>query len=399
MQVAQNEGIVTLEEGMTLMASGRSLNGLSKKMTENTKYRLFFPVVKTEMGKSLTVGTVVGRSMNRDLIGKGFVTYEQEEYNYDTLKKQYEDLTEIRTLSSVCRIIRQANYLKELAEVEESLTRDANKLGKQLDPVALKAAVDEIKLKYEGNDAVSPKVPPTVEQTVRSLNAMIFTEALVVPLTDAGAPELNKMEVVTVPLSRKKMEEIAAIYRDDLYKDVHDEYIEASYNYMGTTKAECGRNASIQPIAGSVSLKVTHPDAWVQIEKKLPEIARRSDIILSHTFQVSASVSTSMAIALIKKYISTQAVALVYMDMESEDVRKNAKFLMDLDIVKSSPVLSSKVESLLEEEGAAETGSALEEEFKETGESISYDPSAVTDLDKLPENVGIADLDELEGLE
>lgn len=338
----------TLTEGSKLKAANQSLRNFSKLATENTKYRLFFPKAPSGLEEeSIVVAGAYGRQLDYEALGKAFVCYGEEEFTYDEETKITKDATVLPRLAAVARILHAAECRLELKQAEENAKKAAEGLGKELDTIALAETQRKIRVSYFGDDTVSPATLPDKKPVIGAAGTPLVTEVYAVPLGSDGTPEFSKAFYAAIQINNKKESQLKSILSNSEYNCAGGEYLEVGYDYMGSTKKDAGTNAAFYGTAESLRLCNKFPALWDANKMKLDMLSKTADLMINKSPMYAYGCDVASVVSAFNKYMSTKQLALLHIDFDSEDVKKNASYLLELPSIQDSPRISQQLREIV----------------------------------------------------
>lgn len=383
-----------LSEALTMEASKRGTNNLSKELIPGTKYRIFF---RKQGNMDLLVASTFGRSLDYKALGGSFMGFDEGEIEYNEDTRVWKDLTAIPSLCRVARVLHQAACKRETQEAIERLKKEAEGLGTVVSDVAIAEAARTTRVKYYGDNTVKPAVQPSIRPVISGVTTPHIVEAYAVPLASDGTPEFSKGFVGTVELRSNKIRSLCSILQDPAYNFESRDYLEVGFDYLGKDKQEAGKNASYSGIAETLTLENKFKDAWnANKETIFSSLSKQEEEVFSRCAMFKFAMSAKDVVSAFNKYASTQALTLIYIDFESEDTAKAAEDFLELDVVKKSPKILTEFGTLAEREKVAKA--SVEGEKQQTEEEAVFDEARkVSDVKTIDELDKIGDYDAVAG--
>lgn len=340
----------TLSEGVKVQAGQQRLTSFSKQAKEGTSYRLFFPLTWSEEGiPEPIVTSAFGRDLDRDMLGKSFVVYNEGEVEIDPVTRSIRDLTDLPKLAAVATAFHDAECEMEKKKAEKQAVEEAELMKREVNPVTVAEALRRIDVEYHGDDTVTPRVFASKRPVISGQKTPMVTEVYAVPLNSNGSPEWNMGFRGAMDLSQKKIEQLKSIRDKKEYVIAGSRFLEVGYDYMGVSKAEAGRNAAFTGIAETLTLAAKFPELWEANKSKLDALSFDPEVMLAKNPKFAYACSTDYVFSAFNKYVSTKSLTLVCLDTESDAVKKNYETLLKLDGVKSIPSVREKIEKIRDE--------------------------------------------------
>lgn len=384
-----------LKGSKKLQDAQQKLRNFSKQAEVNTSYRLFFPLIRNENGEiDIAVTTGLGRTLDWDKLGKSFV--EVTEYNISE-SGQLTDLTILPNVSRMARIVHMAACEEEKVEAEKKAKETAEAMGTELNIATLQQTIKNIQIKYFGDEDAEPRILPKETAIVSGLKTPTYTEVLAVPLDAQGMPVFAKYFVASMELRGKKTTQLTTILNNKDYTPLDAEYLEVGYDYMGKDKQTAGMNAAFNGIASTLTLEMKYPEIWAANKDKLLLLSKDAETMMAKNMTFSTACTPEEVVAKFNKYVSTKPLTFLYVDYESDEVKRSAKDLLELDAVKSAKKIQEKLIEIVEaqnEEIETKTGN------EENGDTIAAEAEIVKEAETLRELEKVADnLDSLMGVD
>lgn len=384
-----------LKGSKKLQDAQQKLRNFSKQAEVNTSYRLFFPLIRNENGEiDIAVTTGLGRTLDWDKLGKSFV--EVTEYNISE-SGQLTDLTILPNVSRMARIVHMAACEEEKVEAEKKAKETAEAMGTELNIATLQQTIKNIQIKYFGDEDAEPRILPKETAIVSGLKTPTYTEVLAVPLDAQGMPVFAKYFVASMELRGKKTTQLTTILNNKDYTPLDAEYLEVGYDYMGKDKQTAGMNAAFNGIASTLTLEMKYPEIWAANKDKLLLLSKDAETMMAKNMTFSTACTPEEVVAKFNKYVSTKPLTFLYVDYDSDEVKRSAKDLLGLDAVKSAKKIQEKLIEIVEaqnEEIETKTGN------EENGDTIAAEAEIVKEAETLRELEKVADnLDSLMGVD
>ena len=392
----------TLRAGRRVKQAQIGIRGLSSAVVLGTKYRLFFP---TNGVDDVIIAQLPGRKFDYDATGIAFCPLPEDAFTTNASGKVRETSV-LRDWDKILKVIHQADCDKEKADAEREAARIADEGGEPIDTIALNQKLHEIELSYFGDNNAKPqKIYATKKPVMEYAKPLMATEAWLVPLGDNGEPKFEVAERVSVPLeSNKRIDSLFNLLDNKDYFSEGEEFLEVGYDYVGASKKEAGQNATFYGIAKDLKLENKYSDLWKANAKEgLERIAKTSEEVMDANMSMSASTTIEECVDTLKKYVSKKRATLLHINVESDDTKAAAKFMLDNNLCEKVPNIARKlleiVESTVNPDAADESeGMDLtKEEFEAVNraESLKDLAGAVDDKGKL----GISEDEMLEELD
>ena len=338
-----------------------TLQGLSKVVTLGGKYRIFFNTFPNGDVLDILAAVSPGRKCQREKLGFGFIPIRDYEV---TEAGKVLDKTGLDSYARMSRVLHKSAELLEKANAQAEAEKSANSLGTEVDREALTKRLNEIDLKYNG-DNTNPKNPiyATEQPMIGPVVIESATECLVVPLTPEGKPKWRDAKCASLVLSNTKITQLETLLDDPNFARKEDGYLEVGYTYVGTDKKEAGKNAAFQGIAESMSLKVTDPDGW-QTEglAALATMSKTEASIAARNYNMSASVSPDQIISAVKSYCSKHPGLFASINMEDEATKWAAKDFVKSGLVDKYTKVKEALENLVKQNGDEEIEQPVDEQ-------------------------------------
>lgn len=344
------------------------------------RYRLFFPLKPGE--RDLIAATVPGRKCDAKRLKRAFLPLD----DYDETNDQpVSDDSVIAKYARIAKVIHAAEAKYEMADAEEQAQKTSKNTGQPINAVALQLRLKEIENEYFGDPDAKPQaIYATKSPLIGSLVLEMATEALVVPLTAANEPEWNKADVMTVSLSKTKVEQIIGLLDNPDYCRPEEGYLEVGYDYIGTSRKAAGQVAKYQGIAESLSLKTKNPTAWeTEAKPALKKLASTDKMVKDRCPSFNGRQTTAETVKRFLKTISAMPLVVSKIPtIEEELLTRNAKVLLEYNVGTDQP----NVKALLEEIVAKQEAESDDITNDITDEEIVAAESATT-LKELVDNV------------
>lgn len=385
-----------LKGSQKLQAAQQRLRNFSKQAEVNTSYRLFFPLIINESGElDIAVTTGLGRTLDWDKLGKSFV--EVTEYNISE-SGQLTDLTILSSISRMARIFHEAACEEEKMEAERKARETAEAMGTELNIATLQQAIKNIQVKYFGDEDADPRVLPKETPIVSGLKTPTYTEVLAVPLDPQGMPVFAKYFIASMELRGKRTTQLTTILNNKDYTPSTAQYLEIGYDYMGKDKQTAGQNAAFNGIASTLTLEVKYPEIWAANKDKLLALSKDAETMMAKNMTFSTACTPEEAAARFNKYVSTKPLTLLHLDYESDEVKRSAKDLLELDAVKGAKKIQERLIEIVEAQQDIEVIEKAKKEDNIEGNTISAKAEVVKDAETLRElEKAVEDLDSLVG--
>lgn len=381
--------MVNLRQVKRSMSSQKNKQPLNKKLELGKEYVLLFPKKDNE----LVAAAIVGRACSYDDLGMSFgrLSDKQMEVNEET--GRIKDKSGMQAWANLSSILYKAAQLKEIEEAKEEAQKVADKTGSPVDRTSLSQTIDKINAKYEGipKQGDTPAQAPTANRLVSSrISYDVATEAVLVPLDKELHPEYDKAVAVEVKLRETKITQLLDNLDNPNYndKDDPDGFLEVRFSYKGKDKKEAGKNnfvgqeKSVRKINQEKDSNGKYVDPNVEsIKGVLSSVTNDYDVMFSRSGAVSFAKTAADVETAMRKFLSTNRLLPLYIDMEDEMTRKNAKLILDLGCVYN--VGSPQYETL----------KAMIEEDSEEVESTEHEVTA--DVEKLYEAKTVREFDDL----
>lgn len=387
-----------LSGAMRVKDSQNRVRNLSKVVALGGSYRLFFPMGDVDGVRDMVVAAVAGRQLDFKRLGRSFVVLPEKYYEVSETGR-ITDKSELRKYAVISRALLDAERREEIARAERDAKTTAEQMGVDIDVVALKQAIREIELRYNGDrDAKPQPIYADENQMVSGVKVEIATEVVVVPLNSNKEPEWGKAVSAAIPLSDRKMSQLSALVSNPDYCDPEKNYIEVSYDYIGTDAKTAGQNAVFQGVSKELSLENKFADGWAAnggtIMARLP---KDSEAIKARNMTMSSSTTIKEVIELFNKYVSKHQLILLNLDLEDDLVKAAAKDMVELNIAADAPKVQEKLIAIVE----AQRAEGKEEEIEESVHGDVLKAAEAKTLGELAENIesidaiSASDIDEL----
>lgn len=352
MRVKVNGG---LESDVKEKASTSKRRNFSQLMNLGVNYRLFFPLADDANGQvTIITASAWGRKLNQEILGKGvnFVKLSAD-YNKDG---NLHDNSGIAPFARIARVIFDADYKYEVEQAQDRAVKEAKTLGKDVDEVALRMSLKELEQTYYGDKDAKPNpVYATKAPAIGNQTLEIATECLVVPLDTNSVPEWNKAEVASLPLtSNTKIQQLRAIYTNPDFCDDEQEYLEVSWNYSGTTKAEAGRSACFTGVSKETSLARKFPELWEANKGKLADISLDPETIASKNWTLSTATPVKEVVEKFKSYLLKRPILFPHIDFDADITKAAAKDIIDLGVTAEYKNIQEQLLALVNEDATAD---------------------------------------------
>lgn len=216
--------------------------------------------------------------------------------------------------------------------------------------------VKELEQTYYGDKDAKPNpVYATKAPAIGNQTLEIATECLVVPLDTNGVPEWNKAEVASLPLtSNTKIQQLRAIYTNTDFCDDEQEYLEVSWNYSGTTKAEAGRSACFTGVSKETSLARKFPELWEANKGKLADISLDPETIASKNWTLSTATPVKEVVEKFKSYLLKRPILFPHIDFDADITKAAAKDIIDLGVTAEYKNIQEQLLALVNEDATAD---------------------------------------------
>lgn len=374
-------------------------DSLSKVVALNGNHRLFFKtMVQADGSVSIVAAAVPGRSCGFEETGATWITLGDGQLEVDDMGK-YKDVSGLQPWGRIASIIHDARAEREKKNKEREAQQLAEEQGTPIDQVQLQKSLDAIEEKYHGGKSASGKnIPPDVSPMLSGLQIKIVTQCLVVKLDASGNPDWGNAKTAAIELSNAKKNKLLELLKDPAAFNAENGYLEVGYKYIGASTKEAGQAASFDPIAESVSLKVQFPELWVQQgDAKVKGLASDGMQVVARNRNLSSNKGPKDIIAAIKKWCATNPACLTTLNLTSDDVKRQAKNLVEFGLVDAVPkVKGSLMEIIREQESeTAEADTAHDDMVAQAAQNLqSVSGQDTSSLQALAESVG-TDLDDL----
>lgn len=381
---------------------------LSKAVEKDNTYRVIFPVIKLEPGEMKEDGTFVpskemglddvfdiqavtlpGYKTDMDKMGTTFMPLDDFE---QTSTGKVLDKGPMPTYSRISRILFDAEYKRECAKAELDAKREAEEMGKQVDPVTLNEKMRKLDEAYHGAKVNGVNIAPTEQQAINSLRVYLFTAGVIYKVEGEVKPamdcdivgfslELNgtKCNQIKTAISKATTERRAKLTAinnkkaagevltdEELnYKHMLDKgYIEVEYIYKGATKQDAGRAASFNYCseASDASCK-KFPDFWAKRSGEIyDKLIYDMETMAAKNRNISLAPSQEKVRLSFFKYCKDQAVLGKYVDFEGdagEAVKRAAGDMLKIDGFKENQAFWAKLQEAYAE-GKSDEAYAIE---------------------------------------
>lgn len=381
----------TLGKATKLRSAQGTVQNMSKVMELGNSYRIFIPTVLTDQGApDILIATVPGRKLNYEKLGRSFIAL--DDYDVDENDK-VTDLSGLQPYSRISRVLFDAARREEIAKTEREAKATADQMGTEIDVVALKQAIREIDLRYNGDRDVKPAIYATENPLISKVTLETATEVVLVPLDTEKKPIWSKAQSAALPISAKKEAQLTSLVHNPDYCDPNAGYLEVSFDYVGTDKKTAGQNAVFQGVSNELSLKNKFPDDWKANSKEviISRLVKTAEAIASRNMTMSSRTTVKEVIELFNKYVSKHPLILLNIDFESDTTKGVAKDMVDLKVAADVPKVQERLISLVQENGTQEE----EQNYEDISKDVISAKGSTT-LSELMDKVD-GDLDDVTG--
>ena len=334
--------ITNTESAAKVVASQKSKKMLGKDNLElNKEYVLLFP----KKNNKVVVSGIVGRGCSHKDLGFTFARIADSQMEVNEETGRIKDNSGMGTWAMLSNILYKASQRKEEKEAEQNAINMANLTGAKVDDVALRQQLEKIDIAYNGRPKVGDEqaiLPSRSRLVSSSVQFSIFTEAVLIPLDKELKPEFDKASGVEVSLSPTKVEQINGILKNSNYNNMDDPdgFLEIKFSYMGKDRKEAGKNKymGVEPAVRKVNFSKDDNGEYVDngtrmIAHLLNNTSHSDEMMFSRSGTVSFAKTSADLEAAMRKFLASNKILSAYIDLEAEDVKRNAKTIMDLNCV------------------------------------------------------------------
>ena len=380
--------------------SQSKLRNLSKNLVLGTHYRLFCrPVVVGNGERDIMAAAVEGRLLDYDKLGVSFVRiddYEENAFGNPV------DVSGLEAYARIARVIHNAECACEKAKAIKDAETTAERMGEEIDKIALNQALRVIDLTYHGDKQAKPEpVYAKKQPVIRSMQPEAYTECYVVPLAKDGSPSWNEAEAKSLKLSGRKLKQLITLINNPDYCNDSTEFLEIHYAWIGTSAPDAGQDAVLQGVSKDVSLATKFPESWAANKHLIEEnLSTEPEAIAERNMSLSSKTTAREVIELFKQYMSKNKMVLTYLDYESDDVKNAAEDFIETGIADIVPKVKTDFLKVIEEiKAEGGQGAAVEEEVAEVTKDQLDAVTGAKSVKQL-EAAGAADvLEDLDGID
>lgn len=345
----------TLAQGQNIRSKQGFDRKLSKTVVLNSTNRIFF--YKDAANKSVVSATVAGRDLDFEVFGSSFFCPNDDQLVYDEATQQWKDISGLDDWARIAKVLHAAKAADAKYHVESKAREDANRVGKDVDQVALTSELDKIQVNYfGGKDQQGKPIYPKVKPMVSNLVFKSTTQVLVVPLKESGAPDFDEASTAYLEMSGTKARQLSNLMKNAAYNNPDLPYIEIGFDYTGTTPEEAGRAATFQGISEDTSLKKNYPDVWnerwegawgLMVNGNSDE--ETAELMAHRNIGLCSTTTARDVEACIRKFCASSDGVMASIDMESDDTKKAANLFIKYGLVNEVPKIKASLEELVAE--------------------------------------------------
>lgn len=344
-----------LEESKKTSIAGRYLRDFKPEL--NTRYRIFLPQFSTTKNgvdiERVATLTIAARQFSYKQLGIFSYVYDSDELEIHD-DQSFSDLTELRTIERIARILHESQYTAEVAEARERAEREAVESGTTLNEDALTKSRDLIHDKFFGNK--DKKEDAKERPIVGAAQKYTYTIGVFVPMTTDGKPEWEKAQTAIWQMSVTRQDNILALYKAEAYKYSGKPYLEFSFDYKGADKKEAGRNAKYEFITPDLSLEAKFPADWKtygeQLMSTLPTgtVQEMAESIIARTGALHNRNTITDILSKFYAHISTlQTAVIAIKKLDVDYIKKNKKYINMIPSLSRYPAVKDFVDSIVDE--------------------------------------------------
>ena len=387
--------------GLAMKTERGFIKTISKAATIGGTYRMFIPtfVGVDDLGQEfddLLIGFGAGRKLDFEIFNTTFMTYPrnwyEDENNIPRCKVGCDQF------SRISRVILEAQCNSEKEAAKKAADEIALANGGQRDEVALIRKLDRIDEYYHGRDAEdgAQRIYAKAAPFVGKLDYFMVAEVLLVPMDSAtNTPNWAKAIPAQKVLSKQLLEKIFTIMETPSFFNREDGFIELAFKYgsEGQKSNEAGLNATYNGVPRDMSLKTAFPDLWLKMgAEKVAKIAggerdidKANDLILKRTGFKPGAFTSADCKSKFLKWVSKNTVILLNIDVTDDYTKYAAKDMIELGIVDKVSTVKSKLQEIVDSQGADDEDDAPDE--AETAVDESVNDMAPTDTPTVDDNI------------
>ena len=321
---------------------------LSKAVVLGNDYRIIMRVIEDGEYKEFPIPADAGRSLDYNVFGPSWVSYPEgglEELN----NGHFRDLTVLNMWARVARILLDAEYTYERRMAEIKANAEAEVSKKPIDEAALAIALKDLELKYKGGEkSDGDKVKPEKFPIIGSIQIAVVAQAYIIKYdADKKEADWENSKVISFRCSKDKINELKAGLKFAQKSGLP--YVEFAYSYTGKDKQSAGRKAKLEVVKEEEnSLAHMFPEAWEREKDRiLSSLSTDENVILSKSSAISSTITIDEVVSKMKAYCAKNVGILSNVDLESEDVKKNAEFMLDNNIFVKTKDIIPKLEEIV----------------------------------------------------